>query len=482
DDRGADRDSRGHDGPQTPDRGLPLDATAAVLALEEPTTVVLLVAVLRQPQGLVVRRVDDDTVSGQTGRGLDLRHRPEQRVGVVLGVLRRLRLHTRPLEQALDVRARTGTGEQLGLLDEGQQVQSPLVDLRHPEVGVLDHLVGELEEPGDLLERVGLLRRVGDVELRLGAALGDGGQRALDRTLDEVGDGVAVRAERALPEQVGHNRATERPDDGPVVRGQPRRQGRRGRLRVVVPLRPPLRGRDGGAAVCLHTLQALVADVLDEVLAEGRGLGVGVAGLLARVTERPELGHDRVSLVGRLDLRVQLVGLRQVGVDLLLLLRGEAPTLRLDPLRDLTGGLEGGLTLLLEVHPQFLSCMEMTARYASTGEVAGGSSDGTDDLPAGASSLAWSLAAGGSLACCSWSLPPGRVDLPSSASDSDARTESMASRASRSASSALVGSRRPAFTCRARPVMADFTASSSVSWFAPIGVGPTSYSRSFRSS
>src|SRR5690606_17476436 len=352
------------------------------------------------------------------------------------------------------------------LLREGQQVQAPLVDLRDEELGVLVHLVGVLEERRDLLERVGPGRRVREVDLRLRATLSDGGERTLDRALHEVRDSVAARTKGARAEHVRHDRATQTAHHGAVERRQEVAHRRRDRVRVGVGLRGrrPLRSRDRGTGDGLDPLQPRLADRLHEVLTERPGgLVFVLVGALAGGHQPGDTRHQGVGLLRRLDLLLEFVGLGQVAVDLRLLLVGERPTLGLDPLGDLTGGLEGGLTLLLEVHPQSLSAMEMTARTASTDDPEAGSSDLARE---GSSSLAGCV----SLAFGSWSASAAAITAP------------MASCAARRESMCFWASTRPALTPSASASACAFTARISVSWFAPIGTTDTSYSASSRSS
>src|SRR5690625_1939913 len=159
------RDSRRNNRPQAPHRRLPINVTVTILASEVTATEVLPVAVLVQAQRLVVGRVDDKRIGSEPGSGLHLRHGPEQRIRVVLSAKAGLGLDTGPVEQPLNLRAGAGPVEQLILLSQREQVQPALVDLGDEEGCILKHLIGELEEPGDLTKSVRLRRRVNDVEL-----------------------------------------------------------------------------------------------------------------------------------------------------------------------------------------------------------------------------------------------------------------------------------------------------------------------------
>src|SRR5690606_18656376 len=144
----ASSNRRRDDSPQTPHVRLVLDPTVAIRTVEEPAAEVLAVEVLREAQRLVVGRVDDQAVRVQTRTGRDLRDRTEDRVRD--GVTRsdratKLGLHTGTVQEAGQVLTRAVAAQNLVLLEDAQGVQEAVVDLRHNEVEVLDHLVRNLD-------------------------------------------------------------------------------------------------------------------------------------------------------------------------------------------------------------------------------------------------------------------------------------------------------------------------------------------------
>ncbi|WJZ27814.1 hypothetical protein MOMMJLID_CDS0006 [Arthrobacter phage 1191A] len=211
------RNSSRNNSALAPKARLFLNATTAVLSGEEATAEVLTISVSGQTQTLVINRVDHNAISRQAGSGLNLSQSTEQRISIVVNVLRSLNLHTRSSQQTLNGRAGTWAGEQLCFLSQREQVKSALVDFRNPEVSVFHHLIGERQDSGDLFQSVSLSGWVANVELWLKTVLSHGSKSTFNSTLHQISH--RITGKRTSAEQIRHHRATESTNNGAIKLG-----------------------------------------------------------------------------------------------------------------------------------------------------------------------------------------------------------------------------------------------------------------------
>ena len=332
DQRGASRDSRGEDGvAQAPQRRVLNDATVAVLTSERATGEVLTIAVLGEPQLLVVQRVHHETVRLEARGERDLRARAEHRISEIRVVRSGLSLDTLAVEQAEHVEARSVATQKLIFLEHQQLVQQAVVDLRDEEGEILGHLVRDLDPARDLAQGLSHRLVVRERQTRLLGVLTDESEvaprRGVKVVLDEVGD--RRRRERARTEPVSDGRSflVGVDDAGVDLRLEKARPGGRHLVSVTRSLQATRELRRIHREPGALALGEGLAQGLDRVLTERASSGAAtLTSLIGGLAEGLENARG---LLRHRDALVEFRDLGALGDDELVLIRREVAGLGL---------------------------------------------------------------------------------------------------------------------------------------------------------
>src|SRR5699024_10208259 len=356
-------------------RWLCADATLTVLAYEWATSKVLAVAVLRQPECLIIQWVHDHTISIQTSSQLDLRLRTVQGIQVILCTTGGFSLQTFTVQNTGNGTTSTGTIQQRIFFKHEQLIQESVVNFSDNERQVFGHFIRNFDPTRDFLQRLSNL-----------VIIRESNPRFLGILSHVIKVAVLVRVERFLHEILQRG-LSDRPRAKPIrnrrtlnmlmnnvpVNFRFKQTITSGRYLVRItssfhPGQREIQRRSSSARpLCLNPSQRIF-QITRGMVAKGSPKSVFFHLLLLSRLRSTQRSKEVIGRFRSLDLFVQFLNFSALSVDLLSFLHRQLTVFGLGFLRKVAGSLQRGVALFhvcSHYKSPFIAIMLIVARARS---------------------------------------------------------------------------------------------------------------------